>query len=220
MKRISLVLLSFCTLFILFGCTKSIEEKIYMDFEDAVKLEMKVPELNQTLIELEGIESTLYSQIISEGKSSNQEVQNLISNALQNCEDRKEIVNNESSIMKESYEKSTESKKKIEKLDDTKVLEQAEKVQKLFNDRYYTFTVFEKSYQETITCEEKLYHLLKLEQQNLREVEEYVAEINNLYNTNKKYQKKFTELSSQLNLEKNVLYELLEINIKKEISDT
>lgn len=219
MKRISLAFLSICTLFIFTGCGNMPEEELFTIFEDATTLEGKMPEYNQKMIELEGVENTLFTQIISEGESSNKEIQDTITNAEQNCKNRKELLDNESKVMKASYDKSSEGKKSLKKLEDDKIKEQGEKVQKLFNDRYYAFTVIEKNYSETILAEEQLYSLLKAEQQNLRDVEECIGNINGLYEINRKKLSKFNELTTQLNNEKNIFYELLGINIKVEASD-
>lgn len=220
MKRKWLILLSFCTLFIFTACGQTPEETTFSIFENAVKTEEGIEEFNQRLIELEGVESTLFNEIISGGKVSNIEVQEKLDNALQNCKDRKDILDNESNIMKKSYEKSTEAKKKIEKLDDKKSKEQGEKVLKLFNDRYYSYTEYEKNYQKTIATEEELYSLLIAEQQNLRDVEDCIARINSLYKANRNKQSTFNDLSSQLNTEKNIFYQSIGIQINEEVSDT
>lgn len=215
MKRFNIYWLFFGVIFILSGCGQTTEESLFTIFEDATKLEAKIPEYNQNLIELEGVESALFNQIISEGETSNKEIQDTITNAEQNCKNRKEILNSESTAMKASYEKSVESKKKIEKLEDKNTKEQGEKVQKLFNDRYYTFTLIEKNYTDTIAAEEELYALLKAEKQNLRDVEAIIAKINGLYEVNRNKQATFTELSTQLNNEKKLFYELLGIPMQE-----
>lgn len=209
-------LLSLGIIFILSGCGQTPEEELFMIFEDASVLEAKIPEYNQQLIELEGVESTLFNQIISEGRTSNKEIQDKITNAEQNCENRKEIMNNESKAMKDSFEKSSESKKRLEKIEDKKTKELGETVQKLFNDRYYTFTLIEKNYNDTISAEEELYTLLKAEKQNLRDVEACISKINGLYEVNRKKQKTFTDQSIQLNNEKKTFYESLGIHMQEE----
>lgn len=199
---------------------KSPEETLFTTYEEATLLEKEIPTYSQELVELEGVESTLYTQIVSEGEESNANVQSVIEGALQNCEDRKELLDKESSAIEESYTKSTESENKIEKLDDDKAKEQGEKVQKLFKDRYDTFKSLEKNYRDTIEAEEVLYNLLKAESQDLREIESHIGEINSLYEINRSTQETFTTLSTQLNTEKNIFYDLIGINVKKETSDT
>lgn len=220
MRKLSLAILSFIMLVFLSSCGRSIEEKLFTTFEEASQLEEKLPEYNQSLIELEGIDSALFNQIISEGKSSNTEIQDTIDNALKNCEDRKVILENESKVMKASYDKSVEAKKNINKIDDGKIKKQGEKVQKLFNDRYYTFTLIEENYNKTIVAEQELYNLLKAEKQNLRDIEDSIAKINGLYEVNRNKQASFTELSVQLNNEKNIFYELMGIKLNEETSES
>lgn len=220
MRKFSLAILSFIMLVILSSCGRTLEEKLFTTFEEASQLEEKLPEYNQSLIELEGIDSALFNQIISEGKSSNIEIQDTIDNALANCDDRKVILDNESKVMKASYDKSVEAKKNINKIDEEKVKKQGEKVQKLFNDRYYTFTLIEENYNKTIVAEQELYNLLKAEKQNLRDVEDSIAKINGLYEVNRNKQESFTELSVQLNNEKKIFYELMGIKLNEETSES
>lgn len=214
MKRTFLSFLSFYTLFLLTGCVKSPEETLFTTYEEATLLEKEIPTYNQKLIELEGVESTLYTQIVSEGEESNANIQSVIESALQNCKDRKDLLDKESSAIEDSYNKSIESEDKIKKLEDDKAIEQGEKVQKLFKDRYDTFKSLEKNYRATIDAEEMLYNLLKAESQDLREIESRIGEINSLYETNRSTQETFTTLSTQLNTEKNVFYDLIGINVE------
>ncbi len=97
-------------------------------FEDAKKLEA---------MEKEG--QALYTQIVQEGKDNNQAVKEKLTQAIKNTEERGKIINKEKEALKKAQEEMKSVDKYVKKIEDSKLKEKADKVNRTYEKRHESF---------------------------------------------------------------------------------
>lgn len=205
---LSLSLLSGC-----FGMAP--EEELYRIFEDATRQEASMLKHAKILTELEQQNIQLYSRILNEGQSSNESVQPLIEQAIQEISKREQALNEERAIMQHVSEKIKEAREPIKQIDDKKLHKQAQGVAVLYEQRVQRFMNMYDSYKQALTQEQKLYDMLRSDTEQIKSISDQVKEVNRLYADKQTHNQDFNELTRQYNESKIKFYREAGFQVEK-----
>lgn len=200
---------------ILSGCIGSKpEQDLYTIFEKAATQEKSFSQQASTFESLGQKDKDLYAKILQQGKDNNSSVQPIITEALQVLDQREKALDSELDVLKNAQKEMKDADSKANKISDPKLKEQAKKVEKLYNDRYNSFTEMYDSYKKAFQSEKSLYSMLENKDEKLKAISDKVKETNGLYKDAEVKIDQFNNLTNDYNKEKMDFYKAANINVK------
>lgn len=211
-----MVLIGILSIGFLGGClgAKS-EDQLYVAFENAANQEKALFDNVKTFEQLETKEQELYNQIIQEGKEQNEGVIQKIEQAIATVNEREKLLKDEKDVLEKAQKETASVHSYIDKIEDKKLKNQAEKVEEVYKNRYEVFQKINNSYKEELIAEKELYEKLKGKETKLKEIGEKVKTINTLNEETLKEKEKFNQYTKEYNEGKLKFYEDAKIKIKE-----
>lgn len=204
------------SVFLLSGCLgQKAEEKLYIAFENAAKQEKEMFDDTKTLAALEKQGQELYTQITHEGKENNQVVKDKLDQAVTNIHDREKVLEKEKTVLGNAQEEVKYVDKNIKKLEDTKLKQQAEKIQSTYKNRSDSFKQLYDNYKQSLQLEQELYSMLQAKDEKLKSISEKIKTINQSYEQIHLEKEKFNKYTNEYNQEKIAFYKQANIKIKE-----
>lgn len=176
-----MVLIGILSIGFLGGCLGAKpEDQLYVAFENAANQEKALFDNVKTFEQLETKEQELYNQIIQEGKEQNEGVIQKIEQAIATVNEREKLLKDEKDVLEKAQKETASVHSYIDKIEDKKLKNQAEKVEEVYKNRYEVFQKINNSYKEELIAEKELYEKLKGKETKLKEIGEKVKTINTL----------------------------------------
>ncbi|MGZ9785278.1 MULTISPECIES: YkyA family protein [Bacillus] len=191
------------------------EDQLYVAFENAANQEKALFDNVKTFEQLETKEQELYNQIIQEGKEQNEGVIQKIEQAIATVNEREKLVKDEKDVLEKAQKETASVHSYIDKIEDKRLKNQAEKVEEVYKNRYEVFQKINNSYKEELIAEKELYEKLKGKETKLKEIGEKVKTINTLNEETLKEKEKFNQYTKEYNEGKLKFYEDAKIKIKE-----
>ncbi|PEP44335.1 hypothetical protein CN568_06665 [Bacillus pseudomycoides] len=211
-----MVLIGILSIGFLGGCLGAKpEDQLYVAFENAANQEKALFDNVKTFEQLETKEQELYNQIIQEGKEQNEGVIQKIEQAIATVNEREKLVKDEKDVLEKAQKETASVHSYIDKIEDKKLKNQAEKVEEVYKNRYEVFQKINNSYKEELIAEKELYEKLKGKETKLKEIGEKVKTINTLNEETLKEKEKFNQYTKEYNEGKLKFYEDAKIKIKE-----
>ncbi|WP_018782970.1 YkyA family protein [Bacillus sp. 95MFCvi2.1] len=211
-----MVLIGILSIGFLGGCLGAKpEDQLYVAFENAANQEKALFDNVKTFEQLETKEQELYNQIIQEGKKQNEGVIQKIEQAIATVNEREKLVKDEKDVLEKAQKEIASVHSYIDKIEDKKLKNQAEKVEEVYKNRYEVFQKINNSYKEELIAEKELYEKLKGKETKLKEIGEKVKTINTLNEETLKEKEKFNQYTKEYNEGKLKFYEDAKIKIKE-----
>ncbi len=211
-----MVLIGILSIGFLGGCLGAKpEDQLYVAFENAANQEKALFDNVKTFEQLETKEQELYNQIIQEGKEQNEGVIQKIEQAIATVNEREKLLKDEKDVLEKAQKETASVHSYIDKIEDKKLKNQAEKVEEVYKNRYEVFQKINNSYKEELIAEKELYEKLKGKETKLKEIGEKVKTINTLNEETLKEKEKFNQYTKEYNEEKLKFYEDAKIKIKE-----
>ncbi|PEB41255.1 YkyA family protein [Bacillus pseudomycoides] len=211
-----MVLIGILSIGFLGGCLGAKpEDQLYVAFENAANQEKALFDNVKTFEQLETKEQELYNQIIQEGKEQNEGVIQKIEQAIATVNEREKLLKDEKDVLEKAQKETASVHSYIDKIEDKKLKNQAEKVEEVYKNRYEVFQKINNSYKEELIAEKALYEKLKGKETKLKEIGEKVKTINTLNEETLKEKEKFNQYTKEYNEEKLKFYEDAKIKIKE-----
>ncbi|OOG91623.1 hypothetical protein COM55_07235 [Bacillus pseudomycoides] len=211
-----MVLIGILSIGFLGGCLGAKpEDQLYVAFENAANQEKALFDNVKTFEQLETKEQELYNQIIQEGKEQNEGVIQKIEQAIATVNEREKLVKDEKDVLEKAQKETASVHSYIDKIEDKRLKNQAEKVEEVYKNRYEVFQKINNSYKEELIAEKELYEKLKGKETKLKEIGEKVKTINTLNEETLKEKEKFNQYTKEYNEGKLKFYEDAKIKIKE-----
>ncbi|WP_410985407.1 YkyA family protein [Bacillus cereus] len=211
-----MVLIGILSIGFLSGCLGAKpEDQLYVAFENAANQEKALFDNVKTFEQLETKEQELYNQIIQEGKEQNEGVIQKIEQAIATVNEREKLLKDEKDVLEKAQKETASVHSYIDKIEDKKLKNQAEKVEEVYKNRYEVFQKINNSYKEELIAEKELYEKLKGKETKLKEIGEKVKTINILNEETLKEKEKFNQYTKGYNEGKLKFYEDAKIKIKE-----
>ncbi|PEJ27406.1 hypothetical protein CN887_05065 [Bacillus pseudomycoides] len=211
-----MVLIGILSIGFLGGCLGAKpEDQLYVAFENAANQEKALFDNVKTFEQLETKQQELYNQIIQEGKEQNEGVIQKIEQAIATVNEREKLVKDEKDVLEKAQKETASVHSYIDKIEDKKLKNQAEKVEEVYKNRYEVFQKINNSYKEELIAEKELYEKLKGKETKLKEIGEKVKTINTLNEETLKEKEKFNQYTKEYNEGKLKFYEDAKIKIKE-----
>ena len=203
------LLVVFIFVAILAGCIngKSPEEKIQTILEKTAAEESDFVEQQKPLNELEKSEKDFYDKIIKLGMKEYDQIVELSDEALDNIDDREQLIEKEHNSMQDSQKQFEKVKGQIKKLEDGEVKDQALKLKDTMQARYTAYEDLYSKYIKSIKQDRSLYEMFKKEDVKMNELESQINLINDSYSEVIKANENFNELTKEFNEQKEKFYE-------------
>ena len=213
------LLVVFISVAILAGCIngKSPEEKIQTILEKSAAEESDFVEQQKPLNELEKSEKDIYDEIIKLGMKEYDQIVELSDEALDNIEDREQLIEKEHNSMQDSQKQFEKVKGQIKKIEDGEAKDQALKLEDTMQARYTAYEDLYNKYIKSIKQDRSLYELFKKEEVKMNELESQINLINDSYTEVINANENFNQLTKKFNEQKENFYE--KIGIESEGSD-
>jgi len=197
-----MVLIGILSIGFLGGCLGAKpEDQLYVAFENAANQEKALFDNVKTFEQLETKEQELYNQIIQEGKEQNEGVIQKIEQAIATVNEREKLVKDEKDVLEKAQKETASVHSYIDKIEDKRLKNQAEKVEEVYKNRYEVFQKINNSYKEELIAEKELYEKLKGKETKLKEIGEKVKTINTLNEETLKEKEKFNQYTKEYNEE-------------------
>lgn len=199
------------------GCNnaQANKERIYNFLEEVVALEEEFANVQQPFGELEANESQIYAQMVEEPASNKEEIDQLAIQGLELINQKKEMLEKERESILQSKKKFEEIDKLIKKTKDEKVQKKLENLQAIMENRYNQYEQLYTLYTEVFTLENNLYQLFINGDTTIEKLENAIKLINDQYTKIQESNDLFNDWTRKYNDEKLVLYNELEIEVKR-----
>nr|WP_275411259.1 YkyA family protein [Bacillus sp. B15-48] len=206
-----------CGILLITGCfiRQTPAEEMYNKLEEVVQIEKAFEEQQEPIVLLEREEKDLYEQMIKMNNEENyDEIVELVNSALKIAEKRKEHIDIERKSIEESKAAFSSVQEMMEKLDDAELKTKAAKLYELMQERYDVHGNLYKSYEDGLTYDTELYHLLKEKNIEMKQLEMQVTKVNGAYEEVLKYNEIFNEKTKEYNEIKLDFYQTAGLNVQ------
>lgn len=213
-KKSSFILFIFLSVVIFSGCTKekTPEEKMYTVLEKVVAAEKEFEEQQNPLVTLEKKEKGIYDQIIKLGMKEYDQIVKLSDEALLLADQRKELMEKETSSIKQSEKEFTKSANIKDKFEDPSLTKIANELYKIMMERYKAHDELYIEYNEALKNDKALYEMFKNKNLPLEDLEAQVKKLNETYKKIYDANEKFNMLTEQYNDKKLTFYKRAGLN--------
>lgn len=188
------------------GCS-SHEKNVYQILETTVVIEADFEQQQQPMNELEVQEKKIFDQIMEIGLKEHDEVKKLADEAINNLEQRKELLDKEKESLQKSEEEFKKAHEEIEQIRKEEVKEVAQELEQLMNDRFAAYYKMYDAYVKGLEEDKRIYEMLKNENVDMTELEKQIAASNEAYQLVQEYNILFNEITEKFNNKKIEFYE-------------
>lgn len=189
-------------------------EQVYENWEEAVQIESEIESVQGPLAENEQQESTLYSEMLS--LSEMEEIEPLSEEAVNSAEERRELMEEEKSIVDEAYEQFTDSTGYIEDIEEEAEREAAESVIASMDERYEAYNALHDQYMDSIDNDIELYEMIASEEVEVEELQAQHENVNESYEQISELNAEFNEKTNEFNDAKMDYYNEADLNVQTE----
>lgn len=184
---------------------------MYEHFEEAVKIESEIEQLQAPLIEAEEKEMEYFTEMTEIAEL--EELEKIAKEAIESAEKRKQLMDEEKEKIEASYEEFQQAILYIEDIEMEDVKEKAESLVSVMEERYRTYEQLYNYYVDSVEADLVFYEMIYDEDVTIDQLEEQLAKINELYHQINEQNKKFNELTTEYNEMKKRFYEVAELNV-------
>ena len=216
-SRSSILLIVAVFIFILSGCTekKTTLEKMYAVLENVVNKEKVFEEQQEPLVTLEKQEKELYDQIIKQGMKEYDQIVKLSDEALVLADKRKELLEKETTSIKESEQEFAKIAKLKSQLDDPALKEKANDLYDVMMNRYEAHRDLYKQYNEALQYDKELYQMFKNKNLPLEDLEAKINKLNEAYQKVYAANEQFNKFTVEYNEKKLLFYKKAGLKTKE-----
>jgi len=196
-------------IFLLSACgEKSIHKQIVVHLDKSFEAEEEFSEYQEQLLQLEERDLAIYDEIVQLDDSQIDDLEQLISEALQIIEQRDAYLQAEKTTIKQSKSNFIESEPLIELIQEEESSELLAKLFETMLKRYESYEVVYEAYGQSLDLTENLYeHLQDNHSPNL--LNETIEDINDSYETLFQANDQFNRLTKEYNRLKKEYYALV-----------
>lgn len=199
---------------ILSACSgSSTEEKIYDHLEESFTLEKDFEEQQEPIMALEEKQREIHDQMATLESNELDEVTDLSEQAIENINERKDLIALEKESLDLSREEFEETKDLIEKIEDQSIQRKAEEMYEIMMNRYEAYNQLHEVYLSSLEEETSLYTLLQTEDVEEEKVTDQISTLNKLYEQIIEENKEMNEATQSYNDLKKEFYEMIELNV-------
>ncbi len=197
---------------ILLSACSSPEDDLNKTLANTVEKEKGFLKEQKSLSSLEKKEDELYKKIMALDLKKYDEIKNLSEDALTNAEERKKVVKEEASLMKDSKSEfsNLDQSKTLDAIKDKTEKKEAESLFNLMKKRYQTFDQLNKEYVRAISEDQKLYHLLEDKKLTKDDFQKQIDQINESYSKVKNTNDEYNKITTQVNERKSAFFKAVD----------
>jgi len=148
--------------------------------------------------EMEKIESSLHWQVMIEGRESNVGVQVSLDKIIESIHTRQTLLGEQQDTMAGILLQIQRVEDYLTHVEESPFREDVSELQRLFQERYESFSAYAKHYQEATQLELSFYTALAEEVQDLQVINNYVTAINRAYSDSQTALQEVYEISNQI----------------------
>ncbi len=201
-------------LLLLTGCS-SVEDKLYKTLETAVSIEKEFDKHQKSLTALEVKEKELFDKMLTLGMKEFEQITKLADEALENLNQREELVKKEQDVMAKSRKEVTKAKNYIDKINDDRVKEKALQVYEITDERFESHAQLVTAYEQLTIEDRKIYELMKEKELELEQLTEQIDRANEALENVKAASDEFNKQTETFNEMKIQLYKEAGIKVKE-----
>lgn len=203
---------SLLMLFVFTACNgENASEQIYEEWEEAVQIELEIESIQDPLAENEQTESELYTDMLE--LSEVDEIEPLSQEAVASAEERRELMEEEKSIVDEAYEQFETGTDHIENIEEEEERQTAEEVVSTMDERYEAYNALHEQYVTSIDNDIELYEMIANEQVEVDELQEQHEVVNEAYEAISELNAEFNQKTDEFNEDKMNFYNTADLNV-------
>ncbi|MBD8498409.1 YkyA family protein [Paenibacillus arenosi] len=197
------------------ACGAPSSEKLFSSFEQAASTESAASAAFEELKQLESKDQKQYDRILDKGERSNVNVQTLITQTMSSLDQRQQAMMKVKEQVTVAYEHVAKAQSQVDKLEPAQGKDQAAQALTAYTKRYETVQQLASQYEKLIAAERALYEQLKVEQTNLKQLQQAVRERNQQWTQVNQLKQQFNQYTEQFNTNKDAFYKAAGIQTDK-----
>lgn len=186
-------------------------ELMYDHLEESVQIEKEIEAKQDPLMNAEKKEVDLYEEMLT--LSSIEEIKSLADEAISSAEERREIMDEEKSLIEESYATFLQIEPYIEDINEDDIEQAANELVETMDERYDSYQKLYEEYMKSIDQDIRLYEMVKNEEVEVEELQEQHDVANEGYNKITQFNEQFNQLTNDYNDAKINFYEVSELDV-------
>lgn len=186
-------------------------EIMYDHLEESVQIEKEIEAKQDPLMNAEKKEVDLYEEMLT--LSSVEEIKSLADKAIDSAGERREIMDEEKSLIEESYTTFLEVEPTVEDINEEDIKQAANELVETMDKRYDSYQKLYEEYIKSIDQDIRLYEMVKNEEVEVEELQEQHDVANEGYNKITQLNEQFNQLTNEYNDAKINFYELSELDV-------
>ncbi|WP_236719709.1 YkyA family protein [Neobacillus mesonae] len=217
LRKSQIMITIFAIFAILSGCTEknTAVQDIYDVLEKTVAKEKVFEDQQGPLVALEKKEKEIYDQIIYLGMKQYDQIVKLSDQAISSVDQRKELMEKETASIKESEKEFQKIEALKVKLEDPELRKITDELYDIMMKRYQVHNELYKEYSDALENDKKLYEMFKNKNLPIKDLEEQVKNLNQIYNRISDANESFNGLTEQYNEKKQAFYKKAGLTEKK-----
>jgi outer membrane murein-binding lipoprotein Lpp len=194
---------------ILAGCSNEEEqlEAFYNDFQETVKSEEDMQDINEEFSALETEREELQEELT---EADEEALQDISKELIDNTKGREELIEDENSVMTASQEEAESSKATLEEVEDESFKEEGELLLEAADERYEAHSAMLEQLSTTLDAEKSVFEYLQEGNITQDDLDERINELNEEYEELTTLQNDFDTATNRVNELKGEIRELID----------